>query len=136
MIFALILAAYTNHAGVAVFATPVRVEAKHVTLSNATETVRYPFSIFPESEQRRIAADYSLLTGDRSALRIPADVRRAVDGNAKAVRRSRRRAEKGLCSEAESKDFIDRSRVALDAYLDKKTAEGRITPTERDCLAR
>ena len=72
--------AYTNHAGNAVAGWPVKLTATHVTLSegdspgrlggtprptcvdqpsttNSQQTTTYPLSIFPESEQRRIAAD-------------------------------------------------------------------------------
>ena len=68
--------AYTNHAGNAVAGWPVKLTATHVTLSEGVSPGRlggtprptitdhpptsttYPLSIFPESERRRIAADF------------------------------------------------------------------------------
>ena len=35
----------------------VALDARTATISNAAETVKLPLSIFPEPEQRRIAAD-------------------------------------------------------------------------------
>ena len=51
----------------------------------------YSLSIFPESEQRRIAADFG-------EPRLPVEVKRAIAGAEKAMARSRKRAEKGLCT--------------------------------------
>ena len=127
-------AGYTNHAGVVIAAMPVRIEARHVTLSNAVETVRCPLSVFPEAERRRIAADLALRAGDASVLLIPADVRRALEGHAKAIRRNRLRVAKGLCSEEESKAQEERSRTARKAYLDRQVSEGRISEAERAAL--
>ena len=48
---------YTNHAGHPVPGVPVALDARTVTLSNATESLTLPLSIFPEEERRRIAAE-------------------------------------------------------------------------------
>ena len=97
-------------------------------LSARAENV-YPLSIFPESEQRRIAADFG-------EPRVPAPVKRAVEGARRAMARSRRRAELGLCTQEESDDFCANSEAALEGYLDKQVAEGAITPAERAALVR
>ena len=41
---------YTNHAGNVVSGVVIALDARTVTISNATETVKLPLSIFPESE--------------------------------------------------------------------------------------
>ena len=86
-----------------------------------------PLSIFPESEQRRIAADFG-------QPRIPPAVKRAVEGAEKLMARSRKRAEKGLCSKEESEDFCEKSEAALQSYLDKQVESGAITPAERKAI--
>ena len=109
----------------------------------APETA-YPLSIFPESEQRRIAADFVLGQMDGSSgtarptnlLRVPVAVKRAIAGAEKAMARSRKRAEKGLCSKEESDAFCEKSASALRTYLDKQVKEGVITPAERKALGR
>ena len=55
--------AYTNHAGNVVSGVVVALDARTTTISNAMETVKLPLSIFPESEQRRIVADFVLGQG-------------------------------------------------------------------------
>ena len=50
--------------------------------------------------------------------------------------RSRKRAEKGLCTKEESDDFCTKSEAALKTYLDKQVKEGVITPSERKALGR
>ena len=102
-------------------------------------TNAYPLSIFPESEQRRIAADFLLRQGSGGQvglLRIPDAVKRAITGAEKAMARSRKRAEKGLCTKEESDDFCAKSAAALKSYLDKQVKEGVITPAERKALGR
>ena len=153
--------AYTNHAGNAVAGWPVKLTATHVTLSEGdspgrlggtprptggdqppttnyqlstinyqpSTTTTYPLSIFPESEQRRIAADFG-------QPRVPVAVKRAITGAEKAMARSRKRAEKGLCSKEESEAFCAKSEAALKSYLDKQVKEGTITPAERKALGR
>ena len=86
-------------------------------------------SIFPESEQRRIAADFG-------EPRLPVEVKRAIDGAEKAMARSRKRAEKGLCTKEESEAFCAKSSAALRAYLDKQVESGAITPAERKAIGR
>ena len=86
-----------------------------------------PLSIFPEAEQRRLAADFG-------QPRVPAAVRRAVEGAEKAIARSRKRAEKGLCPQEESDAFCDKTEAALRSYLDKQVESGAITPAERTAL--
>jgi len=150
---------YTNHAGNVVAGWPVKLTQKQVSLAegvvtngcqlstndcrlttsdnnfstfqpfNFSTTNTYPLSIFPESEQRRIAADFG-------EPRVPAAVKRAIAGAEKAMARSRKRAEKGLCTKEESDDFCAKSEAALKSYLDKQVKEGVITPAERKALGR
>ena len=63
-------------------------------------------------------------------------MKRAVAGAEKAMARSRKRAEKGLCTKEESDDFCAKSAAALKSYLDKQVKEGAITPAERKALGR
>ena len=95
-------------------------------------------SIFPEPEQRRIAADYVLGHPEAgiAALRVPVAVKRAIAGAEKAMARSRKRAEKGLCTKEESEAFCAKSEFALKSYLDKQVSSGTITPAERKALGR
>ena len=136
---------YTNHAGNVVAGWPVKLTATQVTLAEratptaprghralppATDqlpTATYPLSICPEPEQRRIAADFG-------QPRVPVAVRRAIAGAEKAMARSRKRAEKGLCTKEESEAFCAKSEAALKSYLDKQVKEGVITPAERKAL--
>ena len=134
---------YTNHAGNVIAGWPVNLTATHVTLAERTLpttnyqlpttnyqlTTTYPLSIFPESEQRRIAADFG-------QPRVPVAVKRAITGAEKAMARSRKRAEKGLCTKEESDAFCAKSEAALKSYLDKQVKEGVITPAERKALGR
>ena len=143
---------YTNHAGNVVAGWPVKLTQKQVSLAegvvtngyqlttndknlstfqlfNFSTTNTYPLSIFPESEQRRIAADFG-------EPRVPPAVRRAIAGAEKAMARSRKRAEKGLCTKEESDDFCAKSEAALKTYLDKQVNEGVITPAERKAIGR
>ena len=125
--FNLSTGSYTNHAGNVVSGVVVALDARTATFSNATETVTVPLSIFPESEQRRLAADFG-------APRVPEPVLRAVAGAEKAMARSRKRAELGLCTPEESDAFCAKSEAALKAYLDNQLATGNITPAERQAL--
>ena len=118
---------YTNHAGNTVSGVVVALDDRTATFSNATEIVTLPLSIFPESEQRRLAADFG-------APRVPEPVLRAVAGAEKAMARSRKRAELGLCTPEESDAFCAKSEAALKAYLDNQLASGVITPAERQAL--
>ena len=160
---------YTNHAGNVVAGWPVKLTQKEVSLAegvvtngcqlstndcrlttndnnlstfqlfNFSTTNTYPLSIFPESEQRRIAADFLLRQGSGGQvglLRVPVAVKRAITGAEKAMARSRKRAEKGLCTKEESDDFCAKSAAALKSYLDKQVKEGTITPAERKALGR
>lgn len=144
---------YTNHAGNVVAGWPVKLTATQVTLAeratpaarlghralptadhqppvtNQLPTATYPLSIFPESERRRIAADFG-------QPRVPVAVRRAIAGAERAMARSRRRAEKGLCTKEESDAFCAKSEAALKRYLDKQVETGAITPAERKALGR
>lgn len=131
VLFAVVSAvgSYTNLAGNVVSGTPVALDRRAVSLSNAVETVRYPLSIFPESEQRRIAMDFG-------QPRVPPKVRRAIDGAEKAMVRSRKRAEMGLCTKEESEAFCTKSSAALKSYLDRQLQEGAITPAERQFLGK
>ena len=150
---------YTNHAGNVVAGWPVKLTATQVVLAeggspgrlggtprptcvdqpsttNSQQTTTYLLSIFPESERRRIAADFVLLQGGGQIglLRVPVAVKRAIVGAEKAMARSRKRAEKGLCTKEESDDFCAKSEAALKSYLDKQVKEGVITPAERKAL--
>ena len=150
---------YTNHAGNVVAGWPVKLTTTQVSLAegvvtndcqlttndcrlttndnnlstfqlfNFSTTNTYPLSIFPESEQRRIAADFG-------QPRVPVAVKRAISGADKAMARSRKRAEKGLCTKEESDAFCEKSEAALRSYLDKQVKEGVITPAERKALGR
>ena len=120
---------YTNHAGNVVSGVVVALDARTVTISNATETAKLPLSIFPESEQWRIASD-------AGQPRIPVAVKRAIAGAEKAMARSRKRAEKGLCTQEESDAFCEKSASALRSYLDRQVESGVITPAERKALGR
>ena len=62
---------YTNHAGNVISGVVIALDSHTATLSNTTETVTLPLSIFPESEQRRLAADFG-------TPRVPLAVHRAV----------------------------------------------------------
>ena len=131
--------AYTNHAGNAVSGVVVALDARTATISNATEVAALPLSIFPTNEQRRIAADFVLCAGGAGQidlLHVPAEVKRAVSGTKKAMARSRKRAEKGLCTKEESDAFCARSEAALVSYLDKQVESGALTPAERIALGR
>jgi hypothetical protein len=131
--------AYTNHAGNVVSGVVVALDVRTTTISNAAEALTLPLSIFPTNEQRRIAADFILRQGPGGQvglLRIPVSVKRAIDGADKAMERSRKRAEKGLCTKEESDDFCAKSAAALKTYLDKQVKEGVITPAERKALGR
>ena len=118
---------YTNHAGNVVSGVVVALDARTATISNASETVQCPLSIFPESERRRIAADFG-------TPRAPAAVRRAIAGAEKAMARSRKRAERGLCTKEESDAFCARSAAALRVYLDRQVESGVLNPAERKAL--
>ena len=134
---------YTNHAGNVVAGWPVKLTATHVTLAERGSSdlnpqpstlnpqpstpITYPLSIFPESERRRIAADFG-------QPRVPRAVKRAIAGAEKAMARARKRAEKGLCTKDESDDFCAKSAAALRRYLDKQVESGTITPAERKAL--
>ena len=132
---------YTNHAGNVIAGFPTALTATHVTLGACATTNHlpstnyhlpttiYPLSIFPESEQRRIAADFG-------TPRLPPAVKRAIAGAEKAMARSRKRAEKGLCTKEESEAFCAKSSAALRAYLDKQVESGVITPAERKAIGR
>ena len=126
---------YTNHAGNVIAGWPVALTKTHVSLgARGLETgdvrrVSYPLSIFPESEQRRIAVDFG-------EPRLPVEVRRAIAGAEKAMARSRKRAEKGLCTKEESEAFCAKSSAALRTYLDKQVESGTITPAERKAIGR
>lgn len=119
--------AYTNHAGNVISGVVIALDAHTITLSNTTETVTLPLSIFPESEQRRLAADFG-------TPRVPLAVQRAVSAAEKAMSRSRKRAELGLCTPEESAAFCAKSASALRTYLDAQLASGAITPVERTAL--
>ena len=123
---------YTNHAGNVVAGWPVKLTAREVTLAERgvdSRQTTYPLSIFPESERRRIAADFG-------EPRVPAAVKRAIAGADKAIARSRKRAEKGLCTKEESEAFCAKSEAALKAYLDRQVESGVITAAERSALGR
>lgn len=118
---------YTNHAGNRIPGQVVALDARTVTLSNALETMTLPLAIFPETERRRLAADFGHPL-------LPPPIQRAVTAAEKAIARSRQRAAKGLCSPEESAAFISRTRSSLSAYLDAQLSSGLLTPSERSAL--
>ena len=120
---------YTNHAGNVVSGDVVALDARTTTISHAMESVALPLSLFPADDQRRIAADFG-------QPRVPVAVKRAITGAEKAMARSRKRAEKGLCTKEESDAFCKKSEAALQCYLDKQVEGGVITPAERKALGR
>jgi len=128
MVFALILAAYTNHAGLAVSGVPVRLEPHHVTLSNQTETVRVPLSIFPLVERRRIAADCG------STRFVPEEVRLAVEGHKTRLERAYARMAGELITKEDYERIRVRSAAERIAYFDKAVETGQITLQERRLL--
>ena len=67
---------------------------------------------------------------------FPVAVKRAIDGAEKAMARSRKRAEKGLCTKEESEAFCAKSSAALKGYLDKQVESGTITSAERKAIGR
>lgn len=127
MIFALILGSYTNLAENVISGVPIQLDRREVTISNAFEVAKYPLSIFPESEKRRIAADY----GEPI---VPPKVRRAIEGAEKAMARSRKRAEKGLCTKEESEAFCRKTADGLSSFLDRQVESEVLTPQERRLL--
>ena len=136
ILLAIILAGgYTNHAGNVLAGWPVALTKTQVTLgargqeTGGVRRVSYPLSIFPLSEQRRIAADFG-------EPRLPPAVKRAIDGAEKAMARSRKRAETGLCSKEESEAFCAKSSAALRTYLDRQVESGVITPAERKVIGK
>ena len=141
---------YTNHAGNVIAGWPVALTATRVSLvpgagclvpgapasdvpvpstKHQAPSTTYPLSIFPESEQRRIAVDFG-------TPRLPPAVKRAIAGAEKAMARSRKRADKGLCTKEESEAFCAKSSAALRAYLDKQVESGVITPAERKAVGK
>ena len=52
------------------------------------------------------------------------------------MERSRKRAEKGLCTKEESEAFCAKSQAALKGYLDKQVESGVITPAERKAIGK
>lgn len=129
MIFAFILGSYTNLADNVISGVPIQLDRREVTLSNSFEVVRYPLSIFPESEKRRIAADF----GEPI---VPPKIRRAIEGAEKAMARSRKRAEKGLCTKEESEAFCRKTAEGLSSFLDRQVEESVLTSRERRLLDR
>lgn len=111
--------AYTNHAGNVVLGNPVGISSRNVELQGAEGRTSYPLSIFPDHERRRLAVD-------AGRPELPAEVRQAMEGHRKAVARSRRRAEKGLCTEVDSERFVTTARTAMGDYLKSQTEGGRL----------
>ena len=120
--------AYTNLADNVISGVPIKLDRREVTLSNSVEVATLPLSIFPESEKRRLAVDFG------STLFIPPAVMRAMESNDKAIARSRKRLEKGLCTEDASNDFCEKSLAARKRYLDRQVNSGVITTAERKLL--
>ena len=132
----LVFGCYTNHAGFAVSGAPVRLDARKVAISNATETATLPMSAFPEPERRRIAADYVIGHPEAGLgrLLLPDGVRKALDMCERALRRTRLRAEKGLCSVEERDRFCRETSEALLSFLDEKVKNGEILSAERKAI--
>ena len=104
---------YTNHAGNVVSGWPVKLTATHVVLSDGGSPGRLG------GTPRPTCVDQPPTTNA---------------GAEKAMARSRKRAEKGLCTKEESEAFCAKSEAALKSYLDKQVKEGVITPAERKAL--
>ena len=121
--------AYTNHAGNLILGNPVGISSRNVELQGTEGRTTYPLSIFPDRERRRLAVD-------AGKPELPADVAQAVEGHRKAVARSRRRAEKGLCSKTECDRFVTAARAAMGTYLKTQTDGGRIYGFESEWIRR
>lgn len=136
LLAAIVFGCYTNHAGFAACGAPVALDRREVVLSNAEETVKLPLSAFPELERRRIAADYVLGHPEAGVDRLlaPQAVKDAVLAGDRADRRSRLRAEKGLCTKEESDAFRRKSAEALSSWLDSEVSAGRVLPSERKAI--
>lgn len=119
--------AYTNHAGNVVRGNPVGVSSRNVQLQTADGTASYPLSIFPDHERRRLAVD-------AGRPELPVEVKQTVEGHRRDVARSRKRAEKGLCTEADSARFVSSARAAMGAYLKTQTEKGRLYGFESEWI--
>lgn len=128
LILAVAIGTYTNLAGNVVTGAPIGVSRHEVVLSNDVETVSLPMSIFPECERRRLAADFG------SLIFIPKEVRDVVEGGRKAITRSMRRAELGLCTREEAESFVGKSRAKMEDYLKGKADSGEIMSKEAERL--
>lgn len=130
--------AYTNHAGHAVCGVPVSLTRTEAVVSNATETLRLPLTVFPAAERRRLAADYLLAhpAANPDLLPVPADVKTALAGPRRALARAQKRAARGFCTDDDLQALTETTRAAIATYLDKAEADGRITAAERKVLER
>ena len=102
--------AYTNHAGYAICGVPIALDAHKVTISNDTETVSVPLSIFPEKERRRIASDFGQPI-------YTVQERRAIAACERDCARQMKRAKLGLCTEEEAREYCKTARAALATFL-------------------
>ena len=89
----------------------------------------YPLSIFPQSERRRIAADFGEPILPRKVANAEAGVRREV-------RRALKRGEKGLIGKDEAEKNASDLRAAFRMYLDASARDGVITETEKRAVMR
>jgi hypothetical protein len=128
--------AYTNHAGNVISGVVIALDTRTATLSNTTETLTLPLSIFPASEQRRLAADYLTSHPDAppTVLQLPDTILRPLDATIRSLRRSRLRASKGLCTQEESAAFCTRTTTALDTWLTQKEQSGALLPSEHQAI--
>lgn len=89
----------------------------------------YPLSVFPQSERRRIAADF----GEPI---LPRKVANAEAGVQREVRRALKRGEKGLIGKEESEKNANDLRAAFGMYLDASARDGVITESEKRAVMR
>ena len=122
---------YTNHAGNVIAGWPVALTKTHVTLGECGAPLgeTYPLSIFPQSERRRIAADFGEPILPRKVANAEAGVRREV-------RRALKRGEKGLIGKDEAEQNANDLRGAFKMYLDASARDGVITETEKRAVMR
>ena len=150
---------YTNHAGNVIAGWPVALTKTHVSLSEEgrgkseevspdsslpaprsslpaptsslqpPRSTLYPLSIFPQSERRRIAADF----GEPI---LPRKVANAEAGVQREVRRALKRGEKGLIGKDEAEKNASDLRAAFGMYLDASARDGVITETEKRAVMR
>lgn len=124
-VLAVMVAAYTNHAGNVIAGAPVALSRTDVVLQAANgRRDSYALSVFPTNEQRRICADFGQPL-------LPPSVAAAERGFQKMYRRALRRAEKGLVAKDAAEDSAARFGAAFRNYLESSEKGGLISARER-----